>query len=209
MKNKELRAKAREHLGGGIFQNAWLLTLVAFLLYDVIIGAVSYTVIGTILLAGPLEYGVTRIIVSNARGKGNPDIAAIFSGFSEDFGNTLLLGFLKGLFIFLWSLLLIIPGIIKTYSYAMSTFIQQDAENKDWKLCLEKSIEMMNGKKWKLFLLDLSFIGWYLLGILCLGVGVLFVIPYHEQARAEFYEDVKNAVGKTDGDHEAVEAKAE
>ena len=91
----------------------------------------------------------------------------------------------------------------------MSTFIQQDAENKDWKLCLEKSIEMMNGKKWKLFLLDLSFIGWYLLGILCLGVGVLFVIPYHEQARAEFYEDVKNAVGKTDGDHEAVEAKVE
>ena len=74
----------------------------------------------------------------------------------------------------------------------MSAFIQQDAADKDWKTCIDKSREMMKGYKMSLFLLDLSFIGWYIVGILCFGIGVLFVQPYHMQARAEFYEELKN-----------------
>lgn len=195
--NKELRAKARENLGGGIFQTMWLLTLVAVLIYSVIISVGANFIIGFILLAGPMEYGLCRVLTATARGKKDIDFARLFDAFKEDFGNAVLLGFLKSIFIFLWSLLLIIPGIVKSYSYAMSAFIQQDSENKEWKECIDKSREMMDGNKWKLFCLDLSFIGWYILGFLCLGVGVFFVMPYHEQARAEFYEDLKNQNAST------------
>lgn len=195
--NKELRAKARADLGGGIFQTMWLLTLVAVLIYDVIISVGANFIIGFILLAGPMEYGLCRVLTATARGKKDIDFARLFDAFKEDFGNAVLLGFLKSIFIFLWSLLLIIPGIVKSYSYAMSAFIQQDAEDKNWKNCIDQSRAMMDGNKWKLFCLDLSFIGWYILGFLCLGVGVFFVMPYHEQARAEFYEDLKNQNAST------------
>ena len=190
--NKELRAKARQNLGGGIFQTMWLLTLVAVLIYSIIISVGSYFLIGIILLTGPMEYGLCRVLTATARGKNEIDFGNLFDAFKEDFGSAVALGFLKNLFIFLWSLLLIIPGIVKSYSYSMSAFIQQDAEDKNWKTCIDQSREMMNGKKWKLFCLDLSFIGWYILGALCLGVGILFVEPYHQQARAEFYEGLKN-----------------
>ena len=195
--NKELRAKARQNLGGGIFQNMWLLTLVAVLIYSIIISVGSYFLIGIILLTGPMEYGLCRILTATARGKNEIDFANLFDAFKEDFGGTVALGFFKSLFLCLWTLLLIIPGIVKSYSYAMATYIQQDAEDKNWKTCIDKSREVMNGKKWKLFCLDLSFIGWYIVGFLCLGVGVLFVQPYHLQARTEFYEDVKGELGLT------------
>ncbi len=193
--NKELRAKARADLGGGIFQTMWLLTLVVLLVYSIIVSAASYVIIGAILVGGPLEYGVSRILVSTARGKGEVNFGDLFIGFQEDFGNTVILGFLKNLFILLWSLLLIIPGIVKSYSYAMATYIQQDAGDKNWKTCIDQSRAMMDGKKWKLFCLDLSFIGWYIVGFLCLGIGIFFVMPYHEQARAEFYENLKGENG--------------
>lgn len=189
--NKELRAKARQHLGGGIFQNMWLMTLVVILIYYALLGVANNFVIGGILLSGLMEYGLCRVLVNNARGK-EMNIVYLFDGFKENAGQAIILGFLKSLFIFLWTLLLIIPGIVKSYSYAMSSFIQQDAADKDWKICLDKSIAMMDGYKMKLFLLDLSFIGWYIVGALCFGIGILFVHPYHMQARAEFYEELKN-----------------
>ncbi len=189
--NKELRAKARQRLGGGIFQDLWLMTLVVVLIYDAILGVANNIVIGGILLSGLMEYGLCRVLVNNARGK-EMNIVSLFDGFKENAGQALILGLLKSIFIFLWALLFVIPGIIKYYSYSMSAFIQQDAENKDWKVCLDNSREMMNGYKMKLFLLDLSFIGWYIVGALCFGIGILFVQPYHMQARAEFYEELKN-----------------
>ena len=190
--NNELRAKARQSLGGGIFQNVWLMTLVVILIYDAILGLANYIVIGGILLSGLMEYGLCRVLVNNARGK-EMNVVALFDGFKENAGDALLLGLLKSIFIFLWALLLIIPGIIKYYSYSMSAFIQQDESNKKWRDCFDKSIAMMDGYKMKLFLLDLSFIGWYIVGLLCLGIGILFVQPYHYQARAEFYEELKGA----------------
>lgn len=190
--NRELRAKARQHLGGGIFQNLWLMTLVVMLIYYAIfVGASNIFVVGGILLEGLMEYGLCRVLVNNARGK-EMNIVSLFDGFKENAGQAIVLGLLKSIFIFLWALLFVIPGIIKYYSYAMSAFIQQDAADKDWKTCIDKSREMMNGYKMSLFLLDLSFIGWYIVGILCFGIGVLFVRPYHMQARAEFYEELKN-----------------
>ena len=185
--NKELRAKARNQLGGGIFQNQWMMVMIACLVVDLILGAVSFTAIGTLILLGPLSYGLVRVVVRRARDNKDVDFGDLFSGFTEDIGGNIVLGLLVELFTMLWSLLLIIPGIIKSYSYSQAFHIKHDDPSKDWKTCIDESRAMMNGYKWKLFCLDLSFIGWYLLGMLCFGIGVIFVTPYHQMARANFY----------------------
>ena len=88
----------------------------------------------------------------------------------------------------------VIPGIVKAYAYSMSFFILKDNKDMQAKECLEASEKLMVGHKQQLFALDLSFLGWYFVGALCLGVGILFVIPYHYMARANFYEALKAGV---------------
>ena len=105
--------------------------------------------------------------------------------------------FYKGLLLFLWFLLLIIPGIIKSYAYAMVPYILADNPQIGYKRAIELSNKMTDGEKLNMFILDLSFIGWYLLGILALGVGVLFVHPYYNQTKAELYLVLRhNALNK-------------
>lgn len=187
MSNSELRAKAREQLKG-IFTENWLLAIVVLLIQAAILGAAA-TVggIGTIIVTGALSVGVAGLFLSLARGKESIELGDMFKGFSNDFGGNLLLGLLYTLFIALWSLLFVIPGIVKSYSYAMCFYIKNDHPDYDWKQCIDKSREMMSGNKWKLFCLDLSFIGWYIVGALCLGIGTLWVDAYHTAARANFY----------------------
>lgn len=98
---------------------------------------------------------------------------------------------LKYIYIILWTLLLIIPGIVKAYSYAMSEYILYDNPNIGADDAIKRSMEMMKGKKFKLFLLDLSFIGWFILAMLTFGIGLLLLVPYLYTARAAFYEDLK------------------
>lgn len=96
------------------------------------------------------------------------------------------------LYVILWTILLIIPGIIKGYSYAMASYISIDNEELSAEECVQRSIEMMKGHKMQLFLLDLSFFGWVLLSILTLGIGLLWLAPYQETAHIKFYEDLKS-----------------
>ena len=189
--NSILRQRARKQLGGNIFAKNWLMVLLVIFICAAISGVASSLAIVGLIVAGPLAFGVSRVTVKRARNLGEVQIEDLFTGFSECFGQSFLLGLLTSIFVALWSLLFVIPGIIKTYSYAMAPYIMQDDPTKDWKTCLDESREMMNGYKWKLFCLDLSFIGWYFVGALCLGIGVLFVYPYHEMARANFYLDIK------------------
>ena len=191
--NQLLRANARQQLGGGIFKTQWLMFLVVMVIYSVLLSAVSsFTYgIGSMLLMGVLNYGIARVTLAKIRFGNDIKIGDLFCGFSECLGDSLLLGLLSNIFIALWSMLFVIPGLVKSYSYAMAPFIQHDSDNKNWKDCIDRSREMMNGHKWQLFCLDLSFIGWYLLGSLCFGFGVLFVVPYHYMARSNFYEALK------------------
>lgn len=99
---------------------------------------------------------------------------------------------LRSLFTFLWTLLLVVPGIIKAISYSQTLFIAIDNPEISANDAIDKSKEMMNGYKWKYFLLALSFIGWIILGIFTLGIGFLWIIPYISIANAKFYEDLKN-----------------
>ena len=91
----------------------------------------------------------------------------------------------------LWALLFIIPGIIKGYAYAMTPFILNDNPDLRANEAIELSMAMMNGHKWDLFCLKLSFIGWVLLCIFTFGIGYLWLIPYRYTSYAVFYEDVK------------------
>ena len=108
-----------------------------------------------------------------------------------------------------WFLLFIIPGIIKAYAYAMTYYISYDNPELSAEECINRSMKMMYGHKLDLFLLDLSFIGWILLSILTLGVGMLWVTPYMYTSRAKFYEELKmqEQVGGEEG--ETVRAEIE
>ena len=132
-------------------------------------------------------YGLYRICVSLVKGKNQIDLSDMFTGFTENFAQSLLVNLMSSIFVTLWSLLFVVPGIVKFYSYSMATYILQDDPNKDWDECINESKQMMKGHKWQAFCLDLSFIGWYLLGACAFGVGVLFVYPYHLTAKANFY----------------------
>ena len=99
--------------------------------------------------------------------------------------------FLMDLFIFLWSLLFLIPGIIKSLSYAMTPFILEENPELSANEAIDRSRAMMKGHKFDYFWLLLSFIGWGFLCIFTLGIGLLWLTPYMQTAVAAFYEDVK------------------
>lgn len=200
VENYVLRANARAQLGNSIFTNKWLMMLAVTCIYSVICGAVSswetLAFIVSFVLYGPFAYGTSRTTVECVENR-SWNISHAFKGFEEDFGGSFVLGLLQQLFIALWTLLLIIPGIVKAYSYAMAFYIKQDegGKRKDAIDCISESRRMMDGRKGQLFCLDLSFLGWYLLGALCLGIGIFFVVPYHQTARANFYEALKAECG--------------
>ena len=186
--NREIRAAARASLGGSIFANNWLIALVAIVLVNIATSLISYVPLG-ILLIGPLTVGLAYFFLTLVRKSENADVALL--GFAFKNGDrivrTLLIGILTWLFTFLWMLLFIIPGIVKTYAYALAPYIAAEREELDARACIDESQRLMSGHKMQLFLLDLSFIGWYLLGFLCCGIGIFFVMPYTHAARAAFY----------------------
>lgn len=188
MSNYEIRKMAREKLGNNIFCNTWLMALVAYIIYAAITGALSYFAIGAIFV-GCLTYGYNSIHLDLVRGKSNIDLADCFLGFRR-LSQTLVLGLLQYVFIFLWSLLFVIPGIVKGYSYAMSYYIMKDHPEYTPSQCITESRRIMDGHKMDLFLLDLSFIGWALVCVLTCGIATLWVTPYMQTARAVFYYDL-------------------
>ncbi len=193
MTRAELKAQAKAQLGGGIFKNEWLTALAACLIMTVITSAAGaiLTGIGSILVSGPLAYGLAYLFLKQSRDGQVMNIGDLFRGFQDDFGGTLLLGLLSSLFTFLWGLLLVIPGVVKSYAYSQAVYVKVDHPDYDWRRCLDESIQMMKGHKMDLFVLDLSFIGWYIVGALCLGLGTLWVAPYHAATRTQFYEDLR------------------
>ena len=189
--NKTIRSNARAQLGNNIFSNFWLMMLVCGLIAGVISSVASSFVVGSLIVMGPLSYGLARVSVKRACGATEVDIGDVFKGFTENFVNTLVLGIMQSLFVLLWSLLFIIPGIVKSYSYAMAFYIQQDDPSKDWSTCLKESSEMMYGNRWQLFCIDFVMALWTLVGALACGIGTLFVTPYQIMSHANFYLALK------------------
>ena len=192
MTRAEMKTLAKERLGRNIFGNTWMLALLVCLVYGAIV-AVAGSVglgIGAVIVTGPMTYGLNYVFLKLTREGGEPQVADLFEGFSSDFGQNFLIGLMTGIFTFLWSLLFVIPGIVKSYSYAMAYYVKADHPDYGWRECMDESIEMMRGHKWELFFLDLSFIGWFIVGSLCLGVGTLWVEPYYKATKAVFYQNI-------------------
>lgn len=188
MTRKEIKALAKEKLKGN-----WGVVICSLILSSIMMGAASaFAGILELVVMGPIAVGLCCVLLNVLR-KGKADIEDLFHGFSNNFFNNFITGLLVGIFTFLWSLLFIIPGIIKKYSYAMAMFIQYDNPNMSETDAITASRKMMKGHKGELFVLDLSFFGWYLLSILTFGLLLLYVAPYHHAAKAAFYENLKAA----------------
>ena len=198
--NSELRRQAADALAGN-----WRLAAIITLVYGAFTSGVSTSAqyinpsIGIIsILLIPLHYGFAILFLDLLRGI-KLDFGRLFDGY-KDFGRILGTGLLQGIYTMLWTLLLIVPGIIKSYSYAMTSFILKDHPELQYDAAINKSMEMMSGYKMKLFLMDLSFIGWAILCCFTLGIGFLFLSPYVEASHAAFYEDLKKEL-YGDGEH--------
>lgn len=190
--NSELRAEARQAL-----QGKWPMAAVAALIYSIVAGGLSaIPFIGglcSLFIGLPIAYGFTIVMLGVCRGK-EIDFGVLFEGF-QDYARIFVTKLLQGIYTALWALLLVIPGIIKSYSYAMTDFILKDEPEMKNNAAIEKSMAMMEGNKMKLFMLDLSFIGWAILAIFTFGIGLLFLQPYIAVSRAAFYEDLKAQQG--------------
>lgn len=190
--NREIRAKARETLGKSIFSKTWLIAIAIGLIISGILAAANYISSGfaTLFLSGPLYVGLNMAYLHITRGDKEVTIGSAFEG-CYDFKSNLVLGLMHNLIIWLWSLLLIIPGIIKGFSYSMAYYIKADHPEYGWRECLEESEKMMKGYKLKYFLLNLSFIGWLLLSIVTFGLASFWVSAYMSTASAVFYDELK------------------
>lgn len=192
---KDFRDSARRHLGDWTGKK-WGTFAVITLIYvgiEAVVGLLGYIYLGLIaqlLITGPFTLGFAIVSTDIVRGRENPQVQSFFGGF-KNFGAAFLLNLLNGIFVFLWSLLLIIPGIIKSFAYSMSFYILRDNPEMSAGDVRRNSIEMMKGNKWRYFCLMFSFIGWYLLSILTFGILLFWITPYFETAKAEFYESLK------------------
>lgn len=195
MDRVQIKELSKQQLGGNIFSNRWMMGLLACLIIMIISGVCGMIpgvgVVAAIIIAGPLSYGLSYAFLKTARIGEEIAVGDIFDGFKGDFGGNVLIGLMTAIFTMLWSLLFVIPGIVKSYSYSMAFYIKVDHPEYDWHQCINESKRMMDGHKAELFVLDLSFIGWMLVGMCACGIGILWVEPYMQAARTNFYESIK------------------
>lgn len=183
LENAEIRSLAREKLKGN-----WGTPLLACFIYYLITSFANTNGL-LLIIGGPLAFGLAFFFLNLIRDK-KYDLNDLFDGF-KIFGNTFLLNLLIIIFILLWTLLFIIPGIIAAFRYALAFYIMNDNREITAMEAIEESKRLMVGYKGKLFILILSFFGWFLLCLLTCGIGFLFLAPYFNTSMAIFYEQRK------------------
>lgn len=139
----------------------------------------------------PLALGTIIYFLSFAKNE-EPKISAIFDGYKNSFWNSILANILISIYTFLWSLLLIIPGIIESIGYSMTFFILAENPKMSASIAITKSQELMKGHKWDYFVLQLSFIGWVILAMFTCGIGSFWLTPYMQIATSYFYLQIKD-----------------
>ncbi|MBD5643043.1 DUF975 family protein [Clostridium botulinum] len=159
----------------------WTGKLLVFLASIAIILLILRVVVGYML-----EVGGRKFFIKAAEGEANMGYLGYCFKEGSYFG-VLVTMLLRSIYTFLWTLLLVIPGIIKGYAYSMVPYILADNPSIGAERSIQLSNRMTDGEKWDMFVLDLSFLGWYILGMLALGIGVIFVNPYVDSTKAELY----------------------
>lgn len=194
MSNKEIKQITWKQLNSSY----WML-LVALIVIGAIEGATA-TFGVFFVIAGPFAVGLAsyQLSIINNDNKDGDDFNLIFDGFKNNFATSLVAWIVTRIFLILWTLLFIIPGIIKSYSYSQVFFIIKENPDIPPMEAINRSREMMRGHKAKLFFLDLSFIGWILLALIfSLGIGLFFLAPYISLARANFYNQLREKPSNT------------
>lgn len=191
MTRAELKSAAKEQIHGkiGIFFIMVLIVLGINTAFSYIPHNIGTIISFVIAPAFSLSFCMFFLKLTKAE---ETSVGDLFSGFSKT-GRALWLNILISIFTFLWSLLLVIPGIIKSYSYCMSFYILADNPELTASEALAKSQKIMNGHKMELFILDLSFILWLLLVCFTFGIAAIYVAPYIYATKANFYNSIKEA----------------
>ena len=186
--NFEFAGQTIYSIGGGLNSDigAFLVGSAIYIIIAAIVMAVVYFVLGSIISVGYARFNL------DLADRGNPAFETLFGYFSY-WKTAAVSKLLQSVYVLLWSLLFIIPGIIAAYSYAMTEFIL--AENPDLTAseAIAQSKEMMYGNRWRLFCLHFSFIGWDILSSLTLGIGNLWLRPYKQAANAAFYREISGS----------------
>lgn len=192
--NSVIMSEAKDALKG-----KWGLAIGVYLIYIIITYILSFLtlipivgfILYSVLLAPPLGLGLVYFAISLSR-KNKPNVKQLFGGF-KDFSRVVVLNLLIFIFVFLWSLLFIIPGIIAAMSYSLSMYIIADDKKIKAKDAITKSKEMMYGHKGQLFVLGIMFFGLSILCVFTLGIGFIWLLPYMQVTMAKFYDGVKES----------------
>lgn len=186
-KAKDYRFEARQTL-----KNNWGNAILACIVVSAISGVLAFIpLIGTIamfVIEGPFMIGLVCYFIK-LRNTKQSDINELGVGFKNNLGENFLTYLLINIFTILWSFLFIIPGLIKSYSYSMTMFLRAKKPELSATDSIKLSQQIMQGKKWKLFCLHISFIGWILLSLFTLGLGLLIILPYMQASTVSFYEE--------------------
>ncbi|ACS99376.1 DUF975 family protein [Paenibacillus sp. JDR-2] len=186
----ELRARARQSLDGNWAKS--ILVLAIYVIGSGIIGKLNFIpfigYVVQLLISGAFTLGLVVFFVGVARKEG-PDFTALFSGFPH-FIKAFFVYILMSLFTLLWTLLFIVPGIIAFYRYSQTYYILRDNPDIGALEAIRQSKELMKGRKLNLFVLHLTFVGWFLLSLLTFGVGMLWLYPYIQVTQAHFYDEI-------------------
>lgn len=199
MNRSELKAQAKKQIKG----NIGILFVIALVI--AIISGIATAVLSLIPVVGSIAASIiitpafmlsfVRVYLNLTAGT-KPEVEHAFAGF-DDFWSAFKVNFFVGLFTFLWSLLFVIPGIVKLYSYSMSMYILAENKGKPALDCISESEDMTEGHKMELFVLDLSFIGWVLLGTITFGIAFIWIDPYMQATYANAYRFLKSGASGT------------
>lgn len=171
---------------------AGMAALIGFILVFLVIFVVAFAIAFAIsaFLLNPLELGCKRFFLRNLNMKA--EVKEVCFSFDHSYMNIVKTLFFRDLYTFLWSLLFIIPGIVKAYEYQMIPFLLAEQPDMPKEQAFAISRQMMKGQKWKAFVLDLSFLGWSILSMFTLGIlGLFYVNPYKYSTKAALYETLR------------------
>ena len=166
----------------------FILFLFYFILLSSFIGFIIRTLY-TIFIANPLSVGESKYFINNRKDQGR--FNNLFYAFSHNYMNIVKVTFFMQIKLMLWTLLFIIPGIIKALEYSMIPYILAERPDISSEEAFRLSKELTDYQKTELFVLELSFFGWYFLGLLLCGIGIIFVYPYYYATMAELYFKLK------------------
>lgn len=190
--NSQLRQTAKEQLTG-----RWKPVLIVTLVYFVIIGAcAALPKVGSLvmlLVAGPLAMAWAMMTLKLVRNGETPAVEGLFTTFCKEwYLKSVALNLLVGIYTLLWSLLLLVPGVIKALAYSMSTFVLADNPDMTCEQAICESMRLMQGHKMDLFLIMLGLFGLTLLSMLLAGIPLLWLMPYYQTVFANFYTGLKD-----------------